>query len=82
MILKELRIENMIGTLTNCYIIVDEEKHEGICIDPAGEFEKIMQMLDILNVKLKYIYLTHCHADHIRSSRKFKRKNRSKISNS
>ena len=34
-------------------------------IDPGGEPEKVIEMLKILNAKLKYIYLTHCHADHI-----------------
>ena len=34
-------------------------------IDPGGDAEKISNMLDILEAKLKYIYLTHCHADHI-----------------
>ncbi len=65
MILKELRIENALGTATNCYIIGDEDAKEAMCIDPAGECDKILEMLDILGMKLKYIYLTHCHADHI-----------------
>lgn len=76
MILKRIRIENVIESITNCYIIADEEKKEAMCIDPAGECEKILDMIDILGIKLKYIYLTHCHADHIRSNRRIKRKNR------
>lgn len=65
MILKELKIENTLGTATNCYIIGDEDAKEAMCIDPAGDCNKILEMLDILGMKLKYIYLTHCHADHI-----------------
>ena len=34
-------------------------------IDPGGEVNKIIEMLDILQAKLKYIYITHCHGDHI-----------------
>ena len=34
-------------------------------IDPAGDVDKIEEMINILNGKLKYIYLTHCHGDHI-----------------
>ena len=64
MILKKLKIETMIGNYTNCYIIADEEKNEAMVIDPAGEYEKIIDTLKLLNVKCKYIYLTHCHADH------------------
>ena len=37
-----------------------------MCIDPAGDVDKIEYMIkDILHGNLKYIYLTHCHGDHI-----------------
>ena len=65
MILKELKIETWIGDKTNCYIIQDEKSKETMVIDPAGDVDKITEMLDILQAKLKYIYLTHCHGDHI-----------------
>lgn len=65
MILKRLQLSSAWIEKTNCYIIQDEETKETMVIDPAGELEKILEMLDILNAKLKYIYLTHCHADHI-----------------
>lgn len=65
MILKELKINTWIGDLTNCYIIFDEKSKEAIVIDPGGEVDKIAKMLDILKAKVKYIYLTHCHGDHI-----------------
>ena len=65
MILKTLKIENMLGSYTNCYIIADEDKKEAMVIDPAGETNKILDMLKILDTNPKYIYLTHCHADHI-----------------
>ena len=64
-ILKELKIETWIGDKTNCYIIQDEKSKETMVIDPAGDVDKIIEMLDILQAKLKYIYLTHCHGDHI-----------------
>ena len=65
MILKRLKINTTLADPTNCYIIQDEETKETMVIDPAGELEKITQMLTILKAKLKYIYITHCHADHI-----------------
>lgn len=64
MILKRLKINTPLGEPTNCYIVEDEETKETIVIDPAGELEKITDMLNILEAKLKYIYLTHCHGDH------------------
>ena len=65
MILKELKIQTWIGDPTNCYIIFDEDSKETMVIDPAGDVEKIVEMIHILKGNLKYIYLTHCHGDHI-----------------
>lgn len=65
MILKRLKLNTGFIEETNCYIIQDEETKEAMVIDPGGEPEKVIEMLNILNAKLKYIYLTHCHADHI-----------------
>lgn len=65
MILKRLQLKTPWVESTNCYIIQDEATKESMVIDPAGELDKILEMLNILEAKLKYIYLTHCHADHI-----------------
>ena len=79
MILKRIKVETPLGNSTNCYIVADEEKKEGMVIDPAGDFEKINEMLDILGIKLKYIYLTHCHADHTGALEELKQKTNAKI---
>lgn len=65
MILKELKIDTWKGSDTNCYIILDEKSRETLVIDPAGDIDRIEEMLKILDGKLKYIFLTHCHGDHI-----------------
>ena len=72
MILKILKVNSGYAELTNCYIVQDEETKETMVIDPGGEPEKIIQMLDILDANLKYIYLTHCHADHIGALKELK----------
>ena len=74
MILKELKIETWIGDPTNCYIILDEESKEIMVIDPAGDVDKIEEMINILGGNLKYIYLTHCHGDHIMGVTELKRR--------
>jgi len=74
MILKELKLETWIGDATNCYIVQDENSKEAMVIDPAGNVEKIVEMLDILQAKLKYIYLTHCHGDHIGGAEELKQR--------
>ena len=79
MILKELKIETWIGDPTNCYIILDEESKEIMVIDPAGDVDKIEEMINILGGNLKYIYLTHCHGDHIMGVTELKRRCGGKI---
>ena len=80
MILKELKINTFIGEPTNCYIIYDQESKETMCIDPAGDVEKIEYMIkEILKGNLKYIYLTHCHGDHIGAVSEVKSKKGGKI---
>ena len=64
MILKRLRLCVEPSHITNCYIVADEETKEAMVVDPGGEAEKVIEMLKILGVNLKYIVLTHCHADH------------------
>ncbi len=80
MILKtlKLRIEHL-NLVTNCYVVMDVETKEAMVIDPGAESQKIIEMLDILEAKLKYIFLTHCHADHIGGIAELKRLKGGKI---
>ena len=65
MILKRLKINVGLSEPTNSYIIVDEKSKETMVIDPAGEVDQIIEMIEVLKGKLKYIVITHCHGDHI-----------------
>ena len=66
MILKELKINTWKGDPTNCYVIFDEQSKEIMVIDPAGDADKIEDLIEnVFRGKLKYIYITHCHGDHI-----------------
>lgn len=66
MILKRIQVKTgQVNLITNSYVICDENTKEAMVIDPGGEPEKIIEVLDILGASLKYIFLTHCHADHI-----------------
>lgn len=79
MILKELKIQTWVKDETNCYIILDEDSKEIMVIDPAGDVDKISEMINILKGNLKYIYLTHCHGDHIAGVGELKEKCGGKI---
>lgn len=73
MILKQLKLKSQIDNIiTNCYIIEDEKTKETMIIDPGGEADKIIELLNVLESNVKYIYLTHCHADHIGAVQKVK----------
>jgi glyoxylase-like metal-dependent hydrolase (beta-lactamase superfamily II) len=77
MILKQVRVNTAEDLITNSYIVCDNK--ESIVIDPGGEPEKIDEVLKSLDTKLKYIFLTHCHADHIGGVQYLKEKYNPKI---
>ena len=80
MILKKIPVETALGEPTNCYIVEDEQTKEAMVIDPGGEPEKIIEMLNALEIdKLKYIYLTHCHGDHFGGILELKSKKGGKV---
>lgn len=60
MILKRLPT-GMFGS--NCYII--GQNLEALVIDPGTSVEEIMETLNNLRLRVKYIILTHVHIDHI-----------------
>lgn len=65
MILKRIKVLTPFQLITNVYIIQNRRTKETMVVDPGAEVDKIVEMLDILNARVKYIYLTHCHGDHI-----------------
>lgn len=80
MILKRLQIKTWIGDPTNCYVIFDEESKEMMCIDPTGDVDEIEDLVkNVFKGTLKYIYLTHCHSDHIGGVNELKKRCGGKI---
>jgi hydroxyacylglutathione hydrolase len=63
----------------NCSIVADPETKEAAVIDPGGDPEKIIQVLEENGLKAKYILHTHAHFDHILGSRAVAEKTGAKI---
>lgn len=62
MILKKISV----GSLgANCYILGDEKSGKSLIIDPGAEGERILDLVNELNLEIKYIINTHGHHDHI-----------------
>lgn len=60
------------GMCTNTYIVHDEVTKEGIMIDIVNNVDQIASYIEENNINLKYIVLTHCHADHTVGLQDFK----------
>jgi len=48
----------------NCYILMDEDTKETAVIDPGEEADTLIKAIKDMNANVKYILLTHGHADH------------------
>lgn len=79
MILKIIKVNTDIDIITNSYIVSDENRKEGAIIDPGGEADKIIEMINTLDLKIKYIILTHCHIDHIGALKELKEQTKATI---
>ena len=79
MILKRIRVNAGAIMGINCYIVQDEKTKETMIIDPGNAPETLIDLLDAMQIKLKYIVLTHCHGDHINGVQKIKERYGGKI---
>jgi hydroxyacylglutathione hydrolase len=62
MIIKNL----VVGPLeSNCFIIADENTRQVLVIDPGDEPDRILDLINENNFKVKYIICTHAHFDHV-----------------
>jgi glyoxylase-like metal-dependent hydrolase (beta-lactamase superfamily II) len=49
----------------NTYIVYDENTKTGIVIDPGYKCDGILKAASDDDINIKYIFITHCHYDHI-----------------
>jgi glyoxylase-like metal-dependent hydrolase (beta-lactamase superfamily II) len=70
----------MVGLLeVNCYVLGDEETKEAVVIDPGGNEEDILEVLNYHQLKLKTIIDTHGHFDHVDANQPLKEATGAKI---
>jgi glyoxylase-like metal-dependent hydrolase (beta-lactamase superfamily II) len=50
---------------TNCYLLYDIKSKEVALIDVGGSIDSLITHIKDNDLKLKYIFATHCHLDHI-----------------
>ncbi|MCT4654658.1 MAG: MBL fold metallo-hydrolase [Cohaesibacter sp.] len=49
----------------NCTLIWDEETGKGVVIDPGGDVDKILSVLEEEKIEVERILITHGHIDHV-----------------
>lgn len=49
----------------NCYLVCNDPEQGCIVIDPGCEAGEIIKKAEEMEARIKYIFLTHCHYDHI-----------------
>ena len=48
----------------NCTVLFDPDTKEGVVVDPGGDVETIVKVVEENGFKIKEIWLTHGHLDH------------------
>ncbi len=61
----QIELENTGPLKTNCYLLYDKKSKEAALFDVAGEIPKHLKTIKEEALKLKYLFCTHLHFDHI-----------------
>ena len=71
--MKTVKLQNY-HTSENTYIVYDESTMNGFITDPAYGVDKTIEYLNENNIKLNYVFITHCHYDHIEDMEELREK--------
>ncbi len=50
---------------SNCYVVYDKESSQGYIIDPGGDSQPVLEVIENHQIKVQSILNTHGHFDHI-----------------
>lgn len=60
-----------VGPLSvNCYVVACEQSHEGIVVDPGGDADQIISLVQQRGLKIHTVINTHGHFDHLGGNRR------------
>ena len=54
------------------YLVICPQTHNAVIIDPAGDEDKLLALIQTQDLSIKYILNTHGHADHVLGNLKLK----------
>ena len=58
----------------NCYVVYDDQTKNGFMVDPGGVSKTLTSFIETQHIKIKMIFLTHGHGDHIGGAREYREK--------
>jgi len=76
MILEQILVTHM---AVFCYLVGDHPGGKAVLIDPAGDYEAIMEHIDKHDVSIEWIINTHGHWDHTAGNEKMIEKTSAKL---
>ncbi len=50
---------------TNCYLLYDKKSKEAALFDVGGKIKHLISIIEDENLKVKYLFCTHAHFDHM-----------------
>ncbi|KQZ14242.1 hypothetical protein ASD44_09285 [Mesorhizobium sp. Root554] len=57
----------------NCTILFDQDEKTGVVVDPGGDLDRILPVLEENGIKVEAIWITHGHIDHAGGAMELKR---------
>ena len=65
--------QQMVGMMgVCCYILSCEQTSKAAIVDPGGDEQRLLELVQASNLEVEYIIATHGHPDHVCGNRRIK----------